>query len=653
MCVFLASGLKGDIGVNPPRRQEDSFIVHYATPYDISEFSPFHETKYSTSLWLSTCQVGLYERSGDANYSSAPMLATSLPVSMGNDTTWSVELKDGLHFSDGSDLTAYDIEYTYKLMLSPEVNYASYDFYSSFLNNESVRAVDDTLLVFNMTKPYAFIETLFSASVVPKAHYEARYDGEDYYYNAEDGSDTIGAGPFMVNYIDLTDHVVTVSKNPYFHIADHPIVDMISFEYVANKEEAVSQLADGTIDIMDSHYRPTPDDFESILNITEYLADDLSHQEMNYNHVHPVFGTGLETPKGVANASDAPIAARHVRYAMSHLINREPYPFVFQGLGIPGVTVMPQGIPGFDDSLEPRNYSVDVAQTYMEWAGFEYTGEHVDGDDDGVIDVPFFNVTLLSPSSFIASWIEDGLLVDLPKIGIGISEFHQAGWDIIGDRTFYYAGGYPVPTYDDGGFDIFFVGYCWDLDFDPSGLYDSDSLLPNGGNFYNWADPVYDALLADYLNQTDSQERQEKLVDWQHYFHENEIVSTIWYSQALWGVFDTISGFDPLLFSVGAPEWHLLVSERQAAVITTTVTSSTSTTSESSSSMSTTSTNSTIATTSTTSQPPETIDESNTDDGAGLGMDFVAVVGCVIVLSSVTAIERRARRADREKRSKY
>ncbi|MHA1514466.1 MAG: hypothetical protein ACTSPF_02920 [Candidatus Heimdallarchaeaceae archaeon] len=110
-----------------------------------------------------------------------------------------------------------------------------------------------------------------------------------------------------------------------------------------------------------------------------------------------------------------------------------------------------------------------------------------------------FYVNFLSPNDSPARCGHWGLLMEntLPKIGIGI-EFHEStGWDVINVRInnnpildFSY-----IPTYNEGGYDIFFNKFYWDLDPEIEGMFDSSSLTPYGRNFYQYLNPNYDAKL--------------------------------------------------------------------------------------------------------------------------------------------------------------
>ncbi len=101
---------------------------------------------------------------------------------------------------------------------------------------------------------------------------------------------------------------------------------------------------------------------------------------------------------------------------------------------------------------------------------------------------PFFHISLLSPNTNPArnQW---AILMEnqLPLIGIGITHHESTGWANIYTRTWEYPVGVDfdyIPTYGDGGYDILFGGWSRGLDWDPTGMYDTASIVPAGDNMY-------------------------------------------------------------------------------------------------------------------------------------------------------------------------
>ncbi len=90
---------------------------------------------------------------------------------------------------------------------------------------------------------------------------------------------------------------------------------------------------------------------------------------------HPIMGTGELTPFGTTEA------AKNIRKAISHAIPRQQIvDEILECLGAPGITPIPDSCIGFDSSLKPYKYDLDLAKDYIEKAGFSrphtdnYTG---------------------------------------------------------------------------------------------------------------------------------------------------------------------------------------------------------------------------------------------------------------------------------------
>ena len=88
---------------------------------------------------------------------------------------------------------------------------------------------------------------------------------------------------------------------------------------------------------------------------------------MSLNNLNPYFGTGNACP--IAGLE----SAKHIRKAISHIIPRDTIvEEILEGLAAPGVTIFCDASIGFDETLEPYEYSFNLAKEHMEAAGFVY-----------------------------------------------------------------------------------------------------------------------------------------------------------------------------------------------------------------------------------------------------------------------------------------
>ncbi len=537
------------------------YVVVYAMPYDFSEYSQFTANSYATVQWLSAVGAGLYHRDIDNDRSYSPELADGMPTISEDKLTYTIKLKSGLKFSDGTPLTADDVVFTYHALLSPAINSASYSGLAAYLTNDSIVKVDDSTVKFTLSNPYAFAIGLFSAAIQPAAHFQARLDAKDYDWNAEDLSDSISAGPFKVESFDSTNMEITVVRNEYYWNAKNVVSDKIVFKKIGEKEAAISALSDGTIQIFDAQYVAGKNEFSGLSGIKDESVAVPVHQELSFNHVSPWWGTGENL-----NVTDKVEGAKDVRKAISHIINRDyAANEIMEGLAVPAATIVPSVAIGWDSSLVPREYSIDKAKEYMEKAGFDYTTLGTP-DAEGNYKNFFFNLTVLSPNTNPARNQWSTLVAQtLPKIGIGVTQHVSTGWGEIIPRTF--GADAPPGLYDDGGYDIFFVGYGWDLDVDPTGLYESTSLLPSGGNFYNFKNTEYDALIKTYTQELDLEKRIEAFHNVQAFYYEWEIVAPIIYPQDHWAYAEDLVGYDSVMLSTSNAQWDRIGTKAAAEAV--------------------------------------------------------------------------------------
>jgi ABC-type transport system substrate-binding protein len=343
---------------------------HYATPAD---FEDFHIYKYESvydAQWLSQIYNPLIARDPtDPDYAYAPRLATSYSSTDG--LTYNIIIDDDATWADGTDLTADDVEFSYMLQIDPDFGNPDQAFWEQYLDGTSIvingpKDVDITFL-----QEYVFQEGNLALDLVPE-HIWGAILPEDMETQAvtwatSDPNKLMGAGPYYLEEYDGTNGVIHLVANPYFvdwYDAD-PIFDDIYFEFYSNKDGALSDLASGALDMVDSQFSVQLDEIPT--GTVNTLVNDPGTQEMAFNCEHPYLGTGELCPIPGWESG------KNIRKAISSMIPREVIvDEILGGLGRPGVTGCPSVAIGFDESLEPYEYSIALAKSYMEAAGFEY-----------------------------------------------------------------------------------------------------------------------------------------------------------------------------------------------------------------------------------------------------------------------------------------
>ena len=582
--------------------QDDGKIkqIVYAHPYELSgEYSQWTAASYVTNIWLQATGAGLLKRSTAAENALVADLGTLNDRGDENTSTFQVVLEDGIKHPSGNPITAEDVVFSFMVSVDPAIvtnggaivsqkyfgdNNASNNADTTDENGETVKGIPDftdhvkvangstTTINFDFREPYAFADSLIAGvSIIEKAVYQEGYAAGTEDFNSATGKDANGAGPYKVESISLTNNLVVLEPNEHSHKPNGDI-ERIVLRYYSTAEAALAAFASGDVQIIDSQFA------QKEAKILETGAEpsivtDPATQQIIYNHHHPQYGTGEMTPNGMASGAtdDAKVrAATSIRQAISHIINRDSVvTTILEGLGSQGVTLFTPASLGFDEDLEYRAYDPVKARELMEAAGYDYnTLTAVDATADPAdleYSTSFFDTHVYSPNTNPNrnQWATQ-ITENFKKIGIGFTH-ESVGWGVLAPRTFQWAptdattsGMVPIPLQKDGGFDMYFVGYSWALDWDPSDRYDGTVYSPASNNAGNVDNATLDGLVDMYQAEPDTSKRNVIAKTLQAAMLQFEAESVIVYPSSVWGFDMELSGQSPLLFSVTAQEWDLL-----------------------------------------------------------------------------------------------
>ena len=198
---------------------------------------------------------GLYTY--DSEGKPVPACAESYEVSE-DGLTYTVKLKEGLKWSDGSDLTANDFVYSWKRATDPktaadyEYMFSGFDGYGD--GNINVTAIDDTTLEFVLAAPCAYMEDLMAFPTFYPVKQEAVESYAD--WETTPGGWCQEAG-FVSNgaYVCTGwnhDTSMTYEKNPYFWDADNVKIEKLEFMLSADDTAIYSAYNAGDVDFIDT-----------------------------------------------------------------------------------------------------------------------------------------------------------------------------------------------------------------------------------------------------------------------------------------------------------------------------------------------------------------------------------------------------------------
>jgi ABC-type transport system substrate-binding protein len=269
-------------------------------------------------------------------------------------------LRKNAKFHNGRPVTAKDVEQSLLRLMSPK-----YDSSGRYLTQDIVgaRAVidgrstsaegivvrDDHTIDLVLDDPPAFFIMLLTMTKTAIVPVEDAKDLERFRLGA------VGAGPYAVHEVVEGSHV-TLRRNEHYFDSDRPRVGQIRFRLdFSNFRDFANAFLAGELDIAHRVPLMLVADLRKDERFAPYLTDTV------FQHTSYV---GFD-------CSSPPFDQREVRQAMNHAIDRQRInEHVFGGLGVVARTLLPPGLPGYDESIEGYRFDPDRARALLKQAGY-------------------------------------------------------------------------------------------------------------------------------------------------------------------------------------------------------------------------------------------------------------------------------------------
>lgn len=280
-------------------------------------------------------------------------------------------LREGLKWSDGEDLTADDVVFTYDYI----ARFPALDFISVGAQIETVEKVDDRTVTFNLKEANALIaNTIVGMPIVPE-HVWAEIEDPVIFAN----ENPVGSGP-MTEITRFTPQVYEQCANPHYWDADNLDVDCLRMPQLADNPQVLAALADGTLDWATS-FIPDIDN--------TFVAKDPEHHKYWFTPSSLVsFQVSMTTPDENNRKAFTDV---NFRRALSMLIDRQTIVDI-AGYGYPLVNDDPASLGELYASFANPEVDAEYGQ-YGQFdleAGMALLDEsgYVDADGDGFRDNP-------------------------------------------------------------------------------------------------------------------------------------------------------------------------------------------------------------------------------------------------------------------------
>ena len=429
----------------------------------------------------------------DAAMRLYPALATAwTPV---DDTTWEIELREGVTFHDGTSFGPEDVIFTFERV--PEVPNSPSSFARFVADIETIEQTGPTTLRLTTAEPVPLLpNNLAQVAILSKETVDAflaenpdaaegalTIDSSDF----NSGALAIGTGAYRVTDWEPDAPLVLAAYDGYW--GDAPAFSDVTMRPIGNDAARLAALEAGDVDLIDGI--PTSD-IERVEADPRFEVFSAPSNLAIYLHMD---SDRVDSPDVTAiggGAIDNPLRDVRVREAISRAINREGIArAIMDGAAKPAGQMLDAGFAGASETLTATEYDPEGAQALLAEAGF----------GDG------FAATLRSPND---RYVND------ERIALAIAQnLTQAGieTDVMAEPRSTYFGNASALEYS-----LMLLGWGSSTGEQGSTL---DALLStyseetgagrsNRGRF---SDPQFDAMIAEAMAILEEDERNAKVAE--------------------------------------------------------------------------------------------------------------------------------------------
>jgi peptide/nickel transport system substrate-binding protein len=362
-----------------------------------------------------------------------PALAESWKMSP-DGRHYALELRRGIHFSDGHPFDADDVVFSFKVYQDEKVHSPQHDLLDVGGKPIHIRKIGPYQVDFELPQPYAAGERLFdSVRILPRHLLERPYNEgkiSQVWGTSTDTNMIAGLGPFRLKSY-VPGQQIVLERNPYYWKADPsgtrlPYLDEIAFLIVPSEDAEVIRFQAGEIDVL------------SRIGADNYATLERDQRARDYRLYDS--GPGLEYDFLFFNLNDLnsrqlPLVSRkqewfrrvEFRQAVSAALDRESIVrLVYRGRATP---LWDQVTPGnklwINTSVPRPPRSLTKATALLRSAGFTRRADGMLVDTHG--QAVEFSI-LTNPSNAQRTKIATILQDDLAQLGIQVHvvplEFH-------------------------------------------------------------------------------------------------------------------------------------------------------------------------------------------------------------------------------------
>lgn len=287
-------------------------------------------------------------------------LAKSDPVKSADGLGYTVTLRDGAKFSDGSPVTADDVAWSFMRVIKPTDPTAPPLMQGFIPFIKSVTAKDPSTVEFTLKYPFAlFPERISVIKIVPKAK-TADAAASKAFDNAP-----IGSGPFKLDSASK-ESGVKLSKNPAYNGPKPAKVDTMTWNTTTEASARIADLQSGRVQAIEQ---------VPYLNVDSLKGKYQVDVKQAFNQVFLMFNNGVK-----------PFSDKRVRQALHYAIDKDAViKTALNGYGTPATSYLDEGNKDYQKAATVYDYNPDKAKALLKAAGVSNLSFELDTTDNSVV----------------------------------------------------------------------------------------------------------------------------------------------------------------------------------------------------------------------------------------------------------------------------
>lgn len=447
-----------------------------------------------------------------------PNVAESYEISE-DGKTYTFKLNKGIKFTNGQELTAKDVAFTFASICDPSYDGPRMDAVSNLVGYEEynkgdaksvegIKVIDDHTISFTNKNTDAAGIWNFSYGIMPESVYG--FEKGNFQAVKDKLLEPVGSGAYKFVHFKPGQEVKFEKNADYWK--GEPKIPYVVMK-VTNGQTLLQELMAGTVDIDRVGAKPEnidPLKQAGFLNMDFYMQNGYGFMGMNYG------SDKVKDPK--------------VRQALLYGLNREGFmQSYYQGYGqVYNSHILPTSW-AYNPDVPKYEYNPEKAKELLDEAGWKDTNGNGIRDKDGVeLELQWLTYT-------------DSKYVD------ALIPIVQQSWEQIGVKVTpeLMEFGTMVDKVDKREYDVFNMAWNLSIDPDPSGIFAISQDVPGGFNNIGWRNEEADKLLKEGKGTTNQEERKKAYDEWQLKFSEDVPYILLGNAQEMFASSARVKGYNP------------------------------------------------------------------------------------------------------------